>query len=410
MTKKYLEKLTPRQKVWLIISVAAALFICALGILFEPDQSSQAEKQFTVNMSIREIAPELDVTGKGLARELGLPLDVSKIKALDELGISQEQLDHATKHILSHHSTSLKYFIFVAIILFGLTYLTRFGRPDNAGVSERKLWYPRVPYIICLIAVVLVCGFMLGKSPNPMEGVVKVFKSMVGLYPSVIDKLLALIFFLVLAVIGNKIICGWACPFGAMQELIYSIPVPRIMRRWKAPFWLTNSIRSVLFFVVLLFLFGIVGGRKGFVIYHYLNPFNLFDLDFESWIILTTVIAALALSLFIYRPFCHLICPFGFISWIAERLSLTRVKIEHDKCTNCGACIRACPSEAAKGIVSAKLFGADCFSCARCLNVCPVDAIRYRSVFSKNPCESPQKQHVSRKTQPVEKTKGTNAP
>jgi len=397
MIKKYLEKLTPRQKVWFIISVAAVFFISALGVLFEPDQSSQAGIQFTVNMSIREIAPELDVTGKGLARELGLPLDVSKNKALNELGISQEQLDHAAKHILSHHSTSLKYFIFVAVILFGLTYLTRFGRPDNAGVSERKLWYPRIPYITCLIAVVLVCGFVLGKSPNPMEGVVKVFKSMVGLYPSVIDKLLPLVFFLVLSVVGNKIICGWACPFGAMQELIYSIPVPRIMRRWKAPFWLTNSIRSVLFFVVLLFLFGIVGGRKGFVIYHYLNPFNLFDLDFESWIILTTVIAALALSFFIYRPFCHLICPFGFISWIAERLSLTRVKIEHDKCTNCGACIRACPSEAAKGKVSDKLFGADCFSCGRCLNVCPVDAIRYGSVFSKKSREMPRKQQTPEK-------------
>jgi len=348
-------------------------------------------------MSIPEIAPKLDVTGKGLARELGLPLDVSKKKTLNELGISQEQLDHATSHILSHRSTNLKYFIFVAIILFGLAYLTRFGRPDNANISERKLWYPRIPYITCLIAVVLVCGFVLGKSPNPMEGVVKAFKSMVGLYPSVIDKLLVLVFFLVLAVVGNKIICGWACPFGAMQELIYSLPVPHKMKRWKAPFWLTNTIRSGLFFIVLLFLFGIVGGRKGFVIYHYLNPFNLFNLDFENWMILVTVIVSLTLSFFIYRPFCLLICPFGFISWITERLSLTRVKIEHEKCTNCGACIRACPSEAAKGKVSDKLFGADCFSCARCLNVCPVDAIRYGSVFSKTSGEIPQKEHASEK-------------
>jgi len=397
MPEKYLEKLTPRQKVWFITSVVAVLFISALGILYEPDQSSQAGNQFTVNMSIREIAPKLDVTGKGLARELELPLEVSKKKTLNELGISQEQLDHATTHILSHRSTNLKYFIFVAIILFGLAYLTRFGRPDNANISERKLWYPRIPYITCLIAVVLVCGFVLGKSPNPMEGVVKAFKSMVGLYPSVIDKLLVLVFFLVLAVVGNKIICGWACPFGAMQELIYSLPVPHKMKRWKAPFWLTNTIRSGLFFIVLLFLFGIVGGRKGFVIYHYLNPFNLFNLDFENWMILVTVIVSLTLSFFIYRPFCHLICPFGFISWIAERISLMRVKIEHEKCTNCGACIRACPSEAAKGKVSDKLFGADCFSCARCLNVCPVDAIRYGSVFSKTSGEIPQKQHASEK-------------
>ncbi|MHC4639507.1 MAG: hypothetical protein ACYTBV_18725 [Planctomycetota bacterium] len=44
--------------------------------------------------------------------------------------------------------------------------------------------------------------------------------------------------------------------------------------------------------------------------------------------------------------------------------------------------MKACPTEAAKGRVLNKLFGADCFSCARCLNVCPQDAIRYDSVFS----------------------------
>jgi len=30
------------------------------------------------------------------------------------------------------------------------------------------------------------------------------------------------------------------------------------------------------------------------------------------------------LALVIYRPFCQLICPFGFVSWLAERLSLMR--------------------------------------------------------------------------------------
>jgi len=397
MAYTYPAKLSTRQKLWFIASVAAGLLIIALGILFEPDRPSQAGSEFTISMSIREIAPKLGVTGKGLARELALPLETPKKKPLNKLGISQEQLDHAVAHILSHRLTGLKYYLFAAIVLFGLVYLTRLGRPDNANISERKLWYPRIPYIACLLAAVVVCGFVLGKSPNPMEGTVKVFKSMVGLYPSVIGKLLALVFFVVLAVIGNKLICGWACPFGALQELVYSLPLLRKMKRWKAPFWLTNTIRGGLFFVMLLFLFGIVGGRKGFVIYHYLNPFNLFNLDFDHWLMLVTVVVFLILSLLIYRPFCHLICPFGFLSWIAERVSLTRVKIDHEKCTECGLCIKACPSQAAKDIVADKLFAADCFSCARCLNVCPQDAIRYGSVFSKTSCAIPQRRRTSKK-------------
>jgi NAD-dependent dihydropyrimidine dehydrogenase PreA subunit len=382
---------------WFIASLLVGLLISILGILCEPDTPSEAANEFTVNMSIREIAPTLGVTGKGLARELALPLEAPKKEPLSELGISQEQLDHATTHILSHHSTGLKYYLFAAIVLFGLVYLTRFGRPDNANISERKLWYPRIPYITCLLVTVLVCGFVLGKSPNPMEGTVKVFKSMVGLYPSMISKLLALIFFVVLAIIGNKLICGWACPFGALQELIYSLPILRKIKRWKTPFGLTNTIRGGLFCVVLLFLFGIVGGRKGFVIYHYLNPFNLFNLDFDHWLILVTVVVSLTLAFFTYRPFCHLICPFGFVSWIAEQISLTRVRIDQEKCTDCGLCIKACPTEAAKDRVLDKLFGADCFSCARCLNVCPQDAIRYGSVFSKSSCEKPQTQNTSDK-------------
>ena len=94
-----------------------------------------------------------------------------------------------------------------------------------------------------------------------MEGIVKVFKAMVGLYPSVWDKLLAFLFFIVLAIVGNKLICGWACPFGALQELLYSFPVLRRIKRRKVPFILSNTLRGGLFVLMLLLLFGIVGGR-----------------------------------------------------------------------------------------------------------------------------------------------------
>ena len=152
MFHTYLAILSPRQKIWFILSAVAVLVISVLGMLCEPDRASQTDSQFTISMSIREIAPLLNVTGKGLARDLALPMETPKNKSLNELGISQEQLDHAIEHILSHRSTGLKYYLFVAIVLFGLVYLTRLGRPDNANISERKTWYPRIPYIACLLA------------------------------------------------------------------------------------------------------------------------------------------------------------------------------------------------------------------------------------------------------------------
>ena len=388
---KWFSLSSTRQRTEMVAIVLIMAIILSIGVVMNLPKEKTVSEQFTIDMSIRDIAPKLEVTGKGLARELALPLNTPNKNPLNKLGITQDQLDHAVEHILSHRSTSLKYYVFAALVLFGLGYLIRLGRPDNASISERKIWYPRIPYIASLIAAVLVCGFILGKSPNPMEGTVKVFKSMVGLYPSIIAKLFGLIFFVVLAVIGNKIICGWACPFGALQELIYSLPILRKVKQWKTPFWLTNTIRCGLFCVVLAFLFGIVGGMKGFVIYHYLNPFNLFNLDFEHWLILLTVVGFLTLAFFTYRPFCHLICPFGLVSWIAERFSLYRVIIDEEKCTKCEACIEACPLHAAKGRVERKTFPADCFSCARCLNVCPKDAIYYRPIWAKRGKNSDEK-------------------
>ena len=159
-------------------------------------------------------------------------------------------------------------------------WLVRLGRPDGSPHSERKTWYPRAPYVVILILAVAVCGFALGKSPNPMEGAVKLFKAMVGLQPSVLAVVAAFVFFVGLAVVGNKLVCGWACPFGALQELLYSLPILKRLKRKKVPLLVSNLIRGGLFVLMLLLLFGIVGGKRGFVVYHFMNPFNLFNLHF----------------------------------------------------------------------------------------------------------------------------------
>jgi len=387
-TSSWFSQISFKQRIWLFSSLAGMLAIVALGILLGSSSKPKESVEFNINMSIQDIAPKLGVTGKGFARELELPLDVSKRKPVRTLGVTYEKLDHAVEHILSHRDSMLKYYVYAALILLGLVFLVRLGRPDKSDNKNRHVWYPKTPYVIALLFSVVVAGFILGKSPNPMEGTVKVFKSMVGLYPDLMIKVVAFGFFIMLAVIGNKMICGWACPFGALQELIYCVPILRKIKKRKLPFIFTNTIRVCLFIAMLLFLFGIIGGRKGFVIYHYINPFNLFNLDFETLSILLTVIIALLASIAVYRPFCQFICPFGLVSWIAERFSIFRVRIDKEKCTQCGACIKACPLEAAEGRVNGKKMPADCFSCARCLNVCPVDAIQYASFLRKDALES----------------------
>lgn len=380
-TYRWFLLLSLKQRIVLLLTIAAGTAIIISGFLINPASRRDGTIHFDTRMSIRQIAPGLGVTGKAFARELNLPVDVPKSKPLGELNVTDRELSRVVGHLLSHVDAAAKYYVFFALVLAGIVYLNILGRPDASDIKQRNNWYPRSPYVVVLIISVLVAGFYSGKSPNPMESTVKVFKSMVGLYPDPSARITAFLFFTALAVIGNKVVCGWACPFGALQELIYGIPILRNIKKRKLSFALTNTIRAILFALTLLLLFGVIGGNKGFVVYHYINPFNLFNLDLEGIGVLMTVVVALAGSFFVYRPFCRLVCPFGFISWIFERLSITRVRIDKDRCTRCGACISVCPLDAAKDLVYSRNLPADCFSCGRCLNVCPADAVRYGPVF-----------------------------
>ena len=383
LIKEWFLYLSRRQKVIFFSTLMLMALIVIAGYTIVPPSQEKKEFDYSIDMSMKELAPKLGVTGKALAKELKLPLDTPKMKPLKTFDIKDKQLEHVVEHLLSHIDTTVKYFFYGALFLGGLIYLLMLGIPENAPAGKRRFHYPPMFYTLFMLASVIFTGFMLGKSPNPMEGIVKVFKSMVGLYPDPFNKVKAFIFFIILAIIGNKIICGWACPMGALQELIYKLPLLKKIKSKKLPFVLTNTIRAGVFIIMLLFLFGVVGSKRGMVIYHYINPFNLFNLEFELQSILIAVDIILVFSFFIYRPFCQFICPFGFVSWIAERISIFRIRIDKEKCTECGACIKACPLEAAKGRVSGKIAPADCFSCARCLKVCPVDAVKYAAVTMK---------------------------
>ncbi len=384
MARNYLSLLSGKQKTIFVVTILLCVAIAVSGIfLADVTEVAQEELIITNDMSMKQVAPLLETTGYNLAKEFGLSLDSPKNVPLSELGVSQEELDEVAHHLLGHIPSNQKYFIYLAIVLFGFVFMNWLGRPANASVDQKSVWYPRLPYILALFSAVIFAGFVLGKSPNPMEGIVKVFKAMVGLYPSVAFQVGVFVFFVVLAIIGAKLICGWGCPYGALQELIYSIPILKKVKEKRVPFVFSNAVRKIMFLVTLLMLFGVVGGKRGYVLYHMFNPFNIFNLDIELVMIGVTIIVTLVLSFITYRPFCFFICPFGLVSWLAEKVAITRVNVDKKTCIDCKACAKVCPSESARAKLEKKIMGADCFSCARCLNVCPVDAIHDESVFKK---------------------------
>ena len=233
--KNWYNSLSATQRRWLFSLTAFLIVVITLSVLIVPEKKPFSPADYTTDMSLRQLAPKLGVTGKALARELGLPISSPKKKPLKKLNVSADSLRHAAEHLLSHRDSKGKYFIFAALILSGMLFLICLWHPDNRK-QDKKTPFPRILYAATLLLSVVFCGFILGKSPNPMEGAVKVFKSMVGLYPDPAAKVVAFVFFISLAILGNKIICGWACPLGSLQELIFSLPVLKKIKKTQTPF------------------------------------------------------------------------------------------------------------------------------------------------------------------------------
>jgi ferredoxin-type protein NapH len=200
----------------------------------------------------------------------------------------------------------------------------------------------------------------------------------------------------------NKAFCGWVCPMGTVQELLF-----RIGRRLGRPlnrFDKNNvgKVRPVKWLMLLVLVLGLpllagmgVAANELGAPYCQVCPSRLattlLTMDAEQIAVQTSsgigfflnaagnalfgfvIIAALATRL----PFCR-ICP--LLSWNAmfQKLSPMRlVKKQNDKCEKCRICQIACPMDIHEigREHGSKAFHEDCTLCGRCAEYCPDDDV-----------------------------------
>ncbi len=229
--------------------------------------------------------------------------------------------------------------------------------------------------IAFLIGGVLVFGFIFGflipggLNPNPVSSLRTLLTAALVKHQLVLPITAMLVFLLLMVWVSNKSICGWGCQLGLLQDLLHRVPLPK----WKPPFWLSNSVRIVAFVALVA---GLIAAGLDWI--GLIDPFQLFSFNFVLGIALFSA-GVLIASLFIYRPWCRFLCPFGLLGWLVEQVSLFRPRINREACKECQLCVKACPSNAMADFYDGKKIHADCFACGACIEACPrEDALGWR--------------------------------
>ncbi len=193
----------------------------------------------------------------------------------------------------------------------------------------------------------------------------------------------------VFGTVFGRFVCGFLCPFGLIQDLLFKIPFVKKLRRLpgeKGLRWLRFVFLGV--FVILLPLFVIdftglgepwfckwicpVGTLEGGIPLVLLNNAMRGAAGFLFRWKLVILIITLLSSIIIYRPFCRYICPLGAVYGLFNKISLYRIKIDSTKCVGCGLCQKKCQLDIPVWQTPDSL---DCIRCGECKAACPHNAI-----------------------------------
>lgn len=197
-------------------------------------------------------------------------------------------------------------------------------------------------------------------------------------------------FLLVVGALLGRFVCGWLCPFGLVQDLLYKIPFVKKLRKLPGDRWLRylKYVILALFVIVLpLTVLDIVGqGQPWFCKYICpsgtlfggvplisANPLLRGALGWLFTWKMGILVVLVLLSILVYRPFCRYICPLGAIYGFFNGIALYRYSIDEHKCTHCGACQKVCKLDIP---VDKTPNSAECIRCGDCKKACPHGAIR----------------------------------
>ncbi len=187
----------------------------------------------------------------------------------------------------------------------------------------------------------------------------------------------------------GRMICGFICPFGLIQELLYKIKTPKLKKNKVTKLFSYLKYVILVFFVFIVPLMyglrnvplpgfckyicpaGTIEGAFG-LLSNKVNEGELARLGpLFTWKFILAV-SIIVGCVFIFRMFCRFLCPLGALYGIFNRISVLGIKLDKPSCTDCGLCISKCKMDISK------VGDAECISCGECISVCPTQAISFK--------------------------------
>ncbi len=187
----------------------------------------------------------------------------------------------------------------------------------------------------------------------------------------------------------GRIVCGWVCPFGLFQEILYKIPTKKF--KFHIPyFYYLKYIVLILLVIICPLFFTDQFGYGTTTFCKYFCPTGTLEAGLTLPFLMPSLkkmigmlyywklfILVIFIILFVLtkRPFCRYFCPLGAFYSIFNKFSFFKLNKNHSKCTNCLMCESVCSMQLKLEEIPDS---GNCIRCFNCVKICPEHAIEIK--------------------------------
>lgn len=182
---------------------------------------------------------------------------------------------------------------------------------------------------------------------------------------------------ILLGLLFGPVFCGWICPLGTVQEYIGSLGRKIFKNKYNSfiSYWIDKYLRFLRYLVLIWVVYMTANtGKLAFLNidpYHALFNFWTSEVAIGGLIVLSIT---LIISLFIERPWCKYVCPFGALLGLTNFISIFKIRRNATTCISCKKCNNSCPMNIEISDKEA-VKNQQCIRCLKCTSEvsCPID-------------------------------------